>query len=449
MSLFKKTEDKNTDSLQPQNTTSESKTLILLRSKCPHCGHWVSGTISKNLLDRFASTPTFFPEEERRKENKTRQEKFGKFLGTIINSANGLVEDTIELPVSFLYGIANAIGGISTLEFCPYCKQEINIIGMDKGDKDYSAERDIVSSSIRNTPIPYSSLVSLSHFYNEKYEPELSKLFKEEYAAMIENFSQVPPHFRRFIMFVDGEVKHLSADCVTLPFSTIPNSIHFHKGLWPQKDALYVLHPYKPDLYIPYDSLDVALFDEEMSEFLDLMSKLGAKSVRFERYRDHSLSEKKTVSIKETAEVSDLETSAGGSIETHQKDDAFQKIVDTYRGVKEYELSSDVPPYIPEQTVWLPHRQTWNNEIRDRLEGRSRKIDIEVGFQQNELVSQNEKDKLELYIADLDISAKYESEREEKHVLRKMHSLKWRVIVEFYPLSEYKKKKSGIWPFTS
>ena len=453
MGFIKKTSDKVKSWRPPQKEDSTPKDsdrkLVLLQAQCPHCGHWVSGTISKNILDRFASIPTLFPDEQKEKDNQERVKKYGKFLATIINSANDIYQETIEIPIDFMFGTANVVAGIIALEHCPNCGHEIILSVLDKEARErHRSEREKIINIIGEKPIPFDTLVNLSYFYDEKYEPGLTASFEDAYSAMINNFTQVPAHHRRFIYFVDKKIEHLSMDCITLPFNRIPDSIQFYKGLRVQKDTLYVLHPYKSDIYIPYDSLDVALFDEEMSEFLDIMSKLGAKSITFERYRDHVLSEKNTKSTKESVEVSELETAVGATIENHQKDEAFQKIVDTYKGVKEYDLSMDKPPYIPDNLVWLPHRDNWKREIQDRLDGRSRKIDLQVGFQQNELVTKTEKEKLDVFISDLETSAKYGSEREDKHVLREMRSLLWRVNIEFYPLSEYK-KKTGIWPFSS
>lgn len=68
----------------------------------------------------------------------------------------------------------------------------------------------------------------------------------------------------------------------------LPVSIHFPVG-HPQANTLYIGHPFKPDMYIPFENSTEHLFMERVHELCYLGQCLGANEIRIKRIQGLNL----------------------------------------------------------------------------------------------------------------------------------------------------------------
>lgn len=92
------------------------------------------------------------------------------------------------------------------------------------------------------------------------------------------NFISIPSNQRKFLV-VTSEYTNLPESFKVIQYNdTELSGIVFESG-FPSNNAIYVCHPYKPNVYYPSESYRMDLFKNQLNEFRELLQCLGAKSI--------------------------------------------------------------------------------------------------------------------------------------------------------------------------
>lgn len=80
------------------------------------------------------------------------------------------------------------------------------------------------------------------------------------------NFISIPENQRKFLV-VTSDYTYLPNSFKVLRYNDVGQSdIVFENGI-PNNNAIYVCHPYKPNIYYPSESYQTSLFKNQLNEF--------------------------------------------------------------------------------------------------------------------------------------------------------------------------------------
>lgn len=265
--------------------------------------------------------------------------------------------------------------------------------------------------------------------------PQFAERFEKLSTNYIDNFLNIPRSNRRFLI-VDNSFCYLPDSFVVLPHDRLPQGVGFPQG-HPHVQELYVLHPYKPNQYIPYNEYQYSLFRDEVKEFLWIMECLGAKSVSFHETQAEESNVDKEYSATTSGGGEYKRIGGNVSYERGEHNSEYNKLTSALMEIKEYALTPNTPPYIPEDVVWYQHRQDWHRNIESRRTGRLMKASFRLSTSSITKTSTQERKKIEADLNVLLVKANGAHAQEEKISLCSEESHTWAVDVEFYPLTEY------------
>lgn len=274
---------------------------------------------------------------------------------------------------------------------------------------------------------------NFTHFTYDMFDDRFDELEKE----YVDHFLEIPVINRKFLV-VDDDLRVLPESFVVLPIDNLPNNICFPSG-HPRVQELYVVHPYKPNEYIPYNDYQLSLFRDELHEFSWIMECLGAKSISFkETQLEEKITDKKgNTSIKGGASVGKGNYRGNISYENERATSEYEKLSRELMEEREYYITPNTLPYIPDDLVWYPHRPEWHRNCESRKLGRLAKASFQLSTSSISATNAQEKKKIEADLKILLFKANGEKEDDEQVSLRSEENHTWSVSVEFFPPSEY------------
>ncbi|MBR5631020.1 MAG: tetratricopeptide repeat protein [Bacteroidales bacterium] len=300
----------------------------------------------------------------------------------------------------------------------------------------------------RSSVDAYAAMKEIIHY--KKSESDSFFLSKEGFnqrfraiqSTYVNRFLEIPQQQRRFVFLVPGnldeKLDQLPEDLFVLPIGNLPTEMDFVGA--PKEQTLYVCHPYKTNLYIPYDRYDVELFRDELEEFCWIMDCLGAKRIEFSDGKSESQSDtsEKSDAVHLGGQYKGIGGTVGASSESQNGLDMQTKEL-LMKG-KTYDRSLTRSPFVPNDTVWLQHNQEWQRCCSSRLDGRLRECSLTLSTASSAAISESTRKKLEVEVDAMVVgvsggieTSRARSSRNENMYVRRCH-------VEFYPMSEYKDK---------
>ena len=252
------------------------------------------------------------------------------------------------------------------------------------------------------------------------------------------NFLSIPENQRKFLV-ITSEYTYLPDSFKILKYNnTDLSGVIFENG-FPNNNAIYVCHPYKPNVYFSSESYQVSLFKNQLNEFRELLQCLGAKSIKTENQISSSLSSEGTFNVNGKVGGEYKGINANVSAEAKGSNSVMKSMVQKMLIDDEFSFNPTMSPFVPEGLVWYEHMEEWQRLARMRLRGQN-KYSICISTRQTNIVNENEANlvnaDLNALIAkgDLQISKSTELKVSEEN------SHEWKLVVEFYPLSEYENK---------
>lgn len=136
----------------------------------------------------------------------------------------------------------------------------------------------------------------------------------------------------------------------------------------PRRKLVYARHPARPDLYYPVASFHRKAFEHKFAEAIRLLTSLGARKIRVE----HEKGWGREFGIDFSATVPKSEAQGSGGFSSSNKSDDRILFVATLKG--------HTPPRLPDNLVWYPHENIWQEIARNRIECGLEEFDLAVGY---------------------------------------------------------------------
>lgn len=218
----------------------------------------------------------------------------------------------------------------------------------------------------------------------------------------------------------------------------IPSDIEFE--CVPQANTLYMAHPVRQTLYLPYEGAEEKLFMDKVREFCYLVQCLGATEVVFHSNKGMKVSESFNSSQNINGGFSNpfVEMNGEYSRNNSGKSNHSQRVgvdmIQTFAPTKY--------PYQPEDLVWLATDSSWKQLIKQRLEGGMLSYTYKIRSTDVCQVSNNQ-------IADIKASFKFMLQNANANynenndtTFSKREETEWSIQVTFKPLNEFGKQST-------
>ena len=405
-----------------------------MKIKCPNCGTW-----SQPFVEN--SNVTVKPNRDSLKDSsKESKEELDTFQTGVLMAAELVGSNQVVLAgASLLLGGVLALLSKNNRFKCPDCGHECTmkdaICGMisnisDKPFDNYTIMKTLVEFKGQNSSIVHDTI------------PQFSEKFNQLSNSYIKGFLKIPVNSRKFLV-IDEEFRYLPDSFVVLPENYLPHDIKFPSG-HPHCHELYVVHPYKPNEYIPYNDYQFSLFRDEIREFSWIMECLGAKSISFNETQLEEKNETKDSSAKSKVKAKFSDFGASGSYDRSNTSTEYRKLTSELKEKREFSITKTILPYLPQDVVWYQHRPEWHRYCESRKIGRLSKASFMLSTSSITATSDQERKKIEAELKNLLFKASGSHEQEEKVQLRSEESHTWSVDVEFYPMEEYDTKEKVI-----
>lgn len=302
------------------------------------------------------------------------------------------------------------------------------------------ALKGIVSIEERTALDRYKKLQLLIHYKKEEKKDCLI-LTKEGFqnytedliVRYCEHFLEIPYMQRRFLV-IDSRFDYLPDSFKVLPFNYLPTNMEFPAG-HPNEQTLYICHPFRPNYYLPFEEFQLSLFNDEISEFIEFLQALGAKSIDVEEVRHSEKSDASKDNIEASIGVKYKKVAEGkiGGALTKEME-RFEALKRKYKHTESSSIVST--PYVPSGLIWYSHRPEWQRLERKRMNGTEEYEEI-ISTKQYTSGIQNNMQQLSVdfktLLASANVKGKHEGEKE--FSLGEEYELK--ISVKFHPLSSY------------
>ncbi len=432
--------------LAPVNALSESLLGDDYQFVCPICGHkWSADNPNddqesetkesiKELVYKSSSLINSSTEDKDNYIKALQSYLSNGFLDCISDSQTykGIIYNALAYSqLTFKNDTKGALSSIKqSLSLFPEDPTSLAIRGMifgvsNKPFDDYSTMKNLIKYKDINIEQSYT------HFTISQFSERFEKLA----TSYVNSFLDIPVNNRRFLV-IDNEFNYLPNSFVVLPYDMIPNEILFPSG-HPRSQELYVVHPYKPNEYIPYNDFQLSLFRDELREFSWIMECLGAKSISFHETQMGETDAKKDYSAKSGGSAEYAGYGANGSYDRANISSEYRKLTSELMEAKEYNITKETLPYIPQDIVWYQHRPDWHRNCESRKAGRLSKASFKLSTSSITATSNQERKNIEADLKILLFKANGSHEQEENVQLRSEENHLWSIDVEFYPLEDY------------
>lgn len=220
----------------------------------------------------------------------------------------------------------------------------------------------------------------------------------------------------------------------------IPSDVEF-EGV-PQANTLYLAHPVRQTLYLPYEGAEEKLFMDKVREFCYLVQCLGATEVIFHSNKGMKISESFNFSQNVNGGFSNPFVEMNGEYTRNNSGNAnhSQRIgVDMTQT-----FAPSKYPYQPEDLVWLATDSSWKQLIKQRLEGGMLSYTYKIRSTDVSQVSNNQ-------ITDIKASFRFMLQNANANynvnndtTFSKREETEWSIQVTFKPLNEFGKVEKTI-----
>lgn len=250
------------------------------------------------------------------------------------------------------------------------------------------------------------------------------------------NFMSIPPNQRKFVV-VTSQYTYLPESFKVIKYNDADLSgIVFESG-FPNNNAIYVCHPYKPNVYYPSESYRMDLFKNQLNEFRELLQCLGAKSIVTEN----------SISVEHRTDSSaSLSGTIGGgykgvtgniSAQLNSADSLMESMVQSMLVNDGFSFNPDAYPFIPDGLVWFDHMEEWQRLTRMRLRGQNQ-YSLSFSLKSTNIVNQNEANQVNADFKVLVANGNLEVSKSTELKAYESNSHEVKIVVEFYPLSDFK-----------
>lgn len=218
----------------------------------------------------------------------------------------------------------------------------------------------------------------------------------------------------------------------------LPEDLKF-EGV-PQANTLYLAHPVRHSLYLPYEGAEEKLFMDKIREFCYLVQCLGATEVVFHSNKGMKVSESfnSTQNINGGFSNPFVEINGEHSRNNSGKSNHSQRV-----GVDM--IQTFVPtkyPYQPDDLVWLSTDSSWKQLIKQRLEGGMLNYTYKIRSNDVSQVSNNQITDIKASFRFMLQNANANYNANNDTTFSKREETEWSIQVTFKPLNEFEKQSA-------
>lgn len=214
----------------------------------------------------------------------------------------------------------------------------------------------------------------------------------------------------------------------------IPDYINFPIG-HPQPNTLYIGHPLKPGVYIPFENATEQLFMEKVRELCYLAQCLGAVEIKFKRIKGLDVSNSEASSVECSGEAGRKFLNVGGSLGVSGSETNTFSSKDGVELVQHY--SPIKKPFCPEEMVWYDSDPTWKTLVKQRLNGNILSYVEHVSSIETTTVSSNQLMSLKGSFEYLFAKASGSYDAKTDKTFSKTEEIEWEIDMQFKPLQDF------------
>ena len=261
------------------------------------------------------------------------------------------------------------------------------------------------------------------------------KICEEELKETWEHYTEkVEYNKRQYILPVKDIEGCADTEIETFSIDKLPSDIQFPVG-HPKINVLYIGHPYRPHIYIPYNESEDSLFVDKVQEFCYLLQCLGAKEIRILSVIGKSVNELSKYSL--NAQLGGSGKVYGGDVkgdyanENHSAGETLQHL----EMLQKFEPNK--PPFIPEGLIWYPHNVQWQRLAKSRIDGNLLEYGENISTEETSLFSEQSEMELQAHFKALIAKANVNAKTNSSDELKKHTKTEWRVEVKFCSIKEF------------
>lgn len=310
------------------------------------------------------------------------------------------------------------------------------------GDKFYNL-RGLINKDLGNT---YQSLQDLTfalsqNYIEENLADEIRDTLDNTYLDYTNNFLALPTDKRK-VLLIDNQFNDLTSNNFkVLHRNQLPN-LTFPFG-HPINKNLYIVHPYKSELYIPISEYEDALFIDRINEFSYLVQCLGASKLSIENMKGKDLN-----TFSNNNEI----ISAGGSItsklgvniNTSNTNNINKTEIAGLKIERTQVFSPSKKPFLPDNLIWYSNQPTWKYLYEQRLNGNLLQHSEVISTKQNTILSTDELIDIKADLKALFLKANYESTNHFVNQSNESQITEWKINIEFEPIKNLGKDVNHI-----
>jgi hypothetical protein len=218
----------------------------------------------------------------------------------------------------------------------------------------------------------------------------------------------------------------------------IPSDVEF-EGV-PQANTLYLAHPVRQTLYLPYEGAEEKLFMDKVREFCYLVQCLGATEVVFHSNKGMRVSESFNSTQNINGGFSNPFVDMNGE---HFRNNSGKSNHSQRVGVDMIQTFAPTKyPYQPEDLVWLPTDSSWKQLIKQRLEGGMLSYTYKIRSTDVSQVSNNQITDIKASFSFMLQNANANYNAQNDTTFSKREETEWSIQVTFKPLNEFGKQSA-------
>ena len=214
----------------------------------------------------------------------------------------------------------------------------------------------------------------------------------------------------------------------------IPDYINFPVG-HPQPNTLYIGHPLKPGVYIPFENATEQLFMEKVRELCYLAQCLGAVEIKFKRIKGLDVSNSESSCVERSGEAGRKFLNVGGSLGVSGSESNTYSSKDGVELVQRY--SPIKKPFCPEGMVWYDSDPTWQTLVKQRLNGNILSYVEHVSSSETTTVSSSQLMSLKASLGFLVAKASGSYDSKTDKTFSKTEETEWEIDMQFKPLQDF------------
>ena len=413
----------------------ENTDTIKIFSQCPICGHWSASNISRNWIEKASLVDSLFENYEDKdvEEHRTKLGKAGSRVWWSI----------AHYPFALLGSVVIKKDKIASFS-CPCGNSWVSETCCTYEEWQQKIEKDIELASLE-VPIDkaYEMLRTVYNYMgvDEQYNSKLSELLSKFKTIYLKDFSKMPNYARRFVWVTRNNITSYPENICLLTLqeaSTIDT--RFENEVI--GDTLYEKHPYK-NIYYPMSSYSIALFEDEVEDFIDIMACIGAKKINISANDELSddKSRKDTSSTTLKGNHNGIEAQVSENYESEEERN-YKRLI---KRMEEHHFDSkNRVRRLPQQGeyAWFDAKEKWQRKASRVIDHNELTMDFTLSIQEELFISQKEMDAIQVDIKNLTTSssAGLTNTETSQKTDKRFHSRELIAHVEFYSESEIQKE---------